>query len=112
VTNDRIIDVEKLPLGFRSQRTETTFDKVQNVNYIVPNPLATILRYGTVIIQTAGPEGRLTFEWVVHPQRVQAEIFHRLGIYNENKRRKDREQRTVDLPDWFASYNDLTRSRS
>ena len=111
VTNDRLIDVEKLPLGFRSKRTETTFDKVQNVNYTIPNPLATILRYGTVIIQTAGPEGRLTFEWVVHPKTVQAEIFRRLGAYNENRRRQDLDRRTADLPDWFASYGDLTRNR-
>jgi hypothetical protein len=89
VTNDRIIDIEKLPLGFRSQRTETTFDKIQNVSYKIPNPLATILDYGTVIIHTAGPEGKLTFEWVLHPRQVQAEIFRRLGTYNENKRRED-----------------------
>jgi len=111
VTNDRIIDIEKLPLGFRSQRTETTFDKIQNVGYTIPNPLATVLNYGTVIIHTAGPEGRLTFDWVVHPRQVQAEIFRRLGTYNENKRRRELDQRWADLPDWFASYNDLTRSR-
>jgi CRP-like cAMP-binding protein len=111
VTNDRIIDIEKLPLGFRSQRTETTFDKIQNVSYKIPNPLATILDYGTVIIHTAGPEGKLTFEWVLHPRQVQAEIFRRLGAYNENRRREDLERRTADLPDWFASYTDLTHGR-
>ncbi len=112
VTNDRIIDVEKMPLGFRSKRTETTFEKIQNVNYTIPHPLATLLHYGTVIIQTAGPEGRLVFEWVVRPRHVQAEIFRRMGIYNEKKRRQELDRRTADLPDWFASYADLTRRRS
>ena len=112
VTNDRLIDIEKLPLGFRTARTETTFDKVQNVNYTIPNILANLLDYGTVIIHTAGPEGKLTFDWVLHPRQVQTEIFRRLGSYNESRRREDRDRRTADLPDWFASYADLTRGRS
>jgi len=112
VTDDRIIDIEKLPLGFRTQRSETTFDKIQNVSFTIPNPLATILNYGTVIIHTAGPEGRLTFEWVVGPRKVQAEIFRRLGTYNENKRRQEREQRWAEMPDWFVGFADLTRDRS
>ena len=112
LTDDRIIDIEKLPLGFRTQRSETTFDKIQNVSFLIPNPVATILNYGTVIIHTAGPEGRLTFEWVVRPRQVQAEIFRRLGTYNENKRRQEREQRWADMPDWFVGFADLTRNRS
>jgi CRP-like cAMP-binding protein len=111
-TDDRLIDVEKLPLGFRSQQTETTFDKVQNVSYTIPNILANLLNYGTVIIHTAGPEGRLTFDFVVGPRKVQAEIFRRLGAYNENKRRREREQLLAEMPDWFAGFADLTRSRS
>jgi len=112
LTDDRIIDIEKLPLGFRTQRSETTFDKIQNVSFLIPNPVATILNYGTVIIHTAGPEGRLTFEWVVRPRQVQAEIFRRLGTYNENKRRQEREQRWADMPDWFVGFADLTRNRA
>lgn len=111
VTNDRLIDIERLPLGLRTTRTETTFDKVQNVSYTIPNILANIFDYGKVIIHTAGTEGRLTFDWVTHPRQVQSEIFRRLGTYNENKRRQDVERRTADLPDWFASYDGLTRNR-
>lgn len=110
VTADRIIDTERLPLGFRSRRTETTFDRIQNVNYEVPNPLATILRYGTVMIHTAGTQGRLDFQWVKDPRRVHAEIFGRLTAYQEAQQRQQQEDRWSDLPEWFAAFRDMRRS--
>ncbi len=110
VTNDRLIDIEKLPLGFRSKRTETTFDKVQNVSYEIPHPIATLLNYGTVIIYTAGAEGRLDFEYVRDPKKVQAEIFRRLSAYQAAQRRRQREERWADLPEWFATFAEMRRS--
>lgn len=110
VTRDRIIDTEALPLGFRSRRTETTFDRIQNVSFDIPHPLATILNYGTVIIYTAGVEGRLDFDWVRDPKGIQAEIFRRLGAYEAARRREQREERWVDMPQWFAVYEETHRS--
>lgn len=109
VTNDRLIDVEKLPLGLRSKRTETTFDKVQNVSFLIPNLLATILNYGTVVIHTAGAQGQLDFFYVRRPSLVQAEIFRRLSAYNDLRRRREQEDRWADLPEWFASFAELQR---
>lgn len=109
VTQDRLIDIEKLPLGFRSKRTETTFDKVQNASYDIPNPIATLLNYGTVIIYTAGAEGRLDFEYVRDPKKVQAEIFRRLSAYQAAQRRREREERWADLPEWFAAFAEMRR---
>jgi len=106
-TNDRLIDIEKLPLGFKTQRTETTFDKVQNVSYQIPNPFATLLNFGSVIIHTAGAQGQLTFQYVHDPSRVQSEIFRRLSAYNETRRRRDQEERWADLPEWFATFAEL-----
>jgi CRP-like cAMP-binding protein/membrane protein YdbS with pleckstrin-like domain len=110
VTDDRIIDTERLPLGFRSSRTETTFDKVQNVNFLVPGPLATIFDFGTVTIYTAGVEGTLDFSWVKGPARVQAEIFSRLGAYEERQRRQRRQEQWELMPEWFALYEETRRS--
>jgi CRP-like cAMP-binding protein len=105
VTNDRVIDSEALPLGFRSRRTETRFDRIQNVSFDIPSPTANILNYGTVLIFTAGVEGRLDFVYVRNPRRVQAEIFRRLTAYEEDQRRLQREERWADLPQWFAEYD-------
>ncbi len=109
VTNDRLIDIEKLPLGFRTKRTETTFDKVQNVSYDIPHPIATLLNYGTVMIYTAGAAGRLDFEYVRDPKKVQAEIFRRLSAYQAVQRRREREDRWADLPEWFATFAEMRR---
>ena len=109
VTNDRIIDSERLPLGFRQQRTETTFDKIQNVSFNIPGPVATILNYGTVSIFTAGTEGKLDFLWVRNPRHGQQEIFRRLRIYEEQQRRQRREERWELLPEWFAAYDSARR---
>ncbi|MFC2023652.1 cyclic nucleotide-binding domain-containing protein [Chloroflexota bacterium] len=109
VTDDRIIDTERLPLGFRSSRTETTFDRIQNVNFEIPHPMATILSYGTVFIYTAGAEGRLDFQYVRDPKKVQAEIFRRLTAYEALQRRKLREDQMAELPDWFAVYDQSRR---
>jgi uncharacterized membrane protein YdbT with pleckstrin-like domain len=109
VTDDRIIDTEALPLGFRSKRTETTFDRIQNVSYEIPNPLATLLNYGTVVIFTAGAEGRLDFLYVRNPRSVQAEIFRRLTAYEAGQRRRERDQRWQELPQWFATYQGMQR---
>lgn len=108
-TNDRLIDIERLPLGLRKQRTETTFEKVQNVSFDIPHPIATILNYGSVIIHTAGAQGQLTFQYVRDPSGVQAEVFRRLTAYNEVRRQRDQEERWADLPEWFATFAEMRR---
>jgi uncharacterized membrane protein YdbT with pleckstrin-like domain len=110
VTNDRIIDVEALPAGFRRRTTETKFDRIQNVSFDIPHPIATLLNYGTVVVHTAGIEGRLDFEWVRDPKRVQAEIFRRLSAYEELQRLMQREERWADMPQWFAVYEETYRT--
>jgi uncharacterized membrane protein YdbT with pleckstrin-like domain len=105
VTNDRIIDIEAWPLGFRTMRTETTFDRIQNVSFDIPHPVATALNYGTVVIYTAGAEGRLDFLYVRDPKRVQSEIFDRLTAYEQKQLQRQREERWAHLPDWFAEYD-------
>jgi CRP-like cAMP-binding protein len=110
VTNDRIIDIEALPLGFSMRRTETTFDRIQNVNFEIPDPIATILNYGTVAIYTAGIVGRLDFVYMRDPKGVQAEIFRRLTAYEAEQRRQQREEQRGELPQWFAVYDETRRT--
>jgi len=109
VTDDRIIDTERLPLGFRSSRTETTFDKVQNVNFVIPGVMANFFKFGTVTVYTAGVEGKLDFEWIKDPARVQREIFTRLGAYEDRQARRRREEHWEMMPEWFAIYEETRR---
>ncbi|HNS50501.1 MAG TPA: cyclic nucleotide-binding domain-containing protein [Anaerolineae bacterium] len=102
VTKDRIVDTERKPLRLRSERTETLFDRIQNVTYELPNLVANLFDFGTVSIYTAGAQGKLDFQYVAHPQKVQSEIFGRLVAFEEEQRRRRQEQ--MDLGDWFGVY--------
>lgn len=107
LTDDRIRDVEKLPLGLREERREASLDMIQDIRYEIPGIMANLLHYGNVVITTAAREATFTFDWVHHPHRVQEEIFARLDAFREKERQQEREGRTVELLDWFATYTDL-----
>ncbi len=70
LTATRIVDVDQRGF-FHRVVSETTFDKVQDVSYIMKGIAATIFRYGSVVIQTAGTAANLELIGVRHPQRVQ-----------------------------------------
>src|SRR3989344_2293820 len=55
ITSDRIIDVEQRGLFNRSV-SEFMLDKVQDITVEIPNMAATLLKYGNIIIQTAGEQ--------------------------------------------------------
>ena len=53
VTTERLIDIEQHGL-FRRETSEFMLDKVQDITVEVPNMLGTLLKFGNVMIQTAG----------------------------------------------------------
>jgi CRP-like cAMP-binding protein/membrane protein YdbS with pleckstrin-like domain len=96
VTENSIIDLARLPLGFGASRTEAPLSNVQNVNVAQPNLWATLLRYGDVTVDTAGASANIVFRTVVRPNRVQTDIFRRLersrqlhGVRQGEDRRRD-----------------------
>jgi CRP-like cAMP-binding protein/membrane protein YdbS with pleckstrin-like domain len=109
LTDDRIIDVEKLPLGLREERKEARLSMIQDIGYEIPGPIANLLDYGNVVIETAGREAVFTFSWVHQPRRVQEEVFARMDAFREGERQRQRESRSDELLDWFTTYSDLAR---
>jgi len=109
VTDRLIIDVEKKPLFFAEERRQATLDMIQNVSLRIPGPLAAILNYGDVLIQTAGLLGGFTFDGVSHPAEVQREIFRRVEAYTEAQLRRGREQRKAELSTWLQVYHELNQ---
>jgi len=53
ITSERIIDIEQTGL-FRRQISEFMLDKVQDITVEIPDMVATFLKYGNLVIQTAG----------------------------------------------------------
>jgi len=113
VTDDEVIDVERqlaiFPFFFfyTESRKQASLTNVQYVDLKIPNPLAMILNYGNVIVQTAGAEGTLDFLWVSNPRNVHAEILRRLTAFEERKRDREFQERWGDMPRWFETYRDV-----
>lgn len=74
VTNERIVNVKQR--GFFSRVVaEHKLIRVQDVTSEVHGTVATLLKFGNVIVQTAGEQGKFTFEQVPDPEGVVRTIF-------------------------------------
>ncbi|MBI5733347.1 MAG: PH domain-containing protein [Candidatus Kerfeldbacteria bacterium] len=74
VTNLRIFTYEQRGL-FNRETSELRLGRVQDVSAKIRGLAATILDYGTVIIQTAGAEGYFSFDYVSRPHQVAEKIM-------------------------------------
>lgn len=107
ITQDRIIDVEKLPFFLKEIRREAPLAQIQDVTYRISSPIEMLFNYGNLVIQTAASQGALTFDNVPNPRGVKEEINRRVVEWRrEDELRKTRDQ-ARDLPDWFYLYNRL-----
>lgn len=107
VTEDRIIDVEKLPLFLSEQRREAQLSDIQDITLEMNSPLKMMLNYGNIIVQTAAGEGAFTFDHVPNPRNVKEEITRRMIAWRREDERRKAHDRSRDLPDWFEMYNRL-----
>jgi CRP-like cAMP-binding protein/uncharacterized membrane protein YdbT with pleckstrin-like domain len=113
VTDDEVIDVERelamYPFFFlyTESRRQASLANVQYVDLNIPHPLAIILNYGNVLVQTAGAEGTLDFMTVSKPRHVHDEILRRLGAYQDGEHAREFQKRWGDMPQWFETYRDV-----
>lgn len=92
LTEQRIVDVDQRGF-FHRVVSETTYDKVQDVSYVVKGVLPTMLKFGTVLVQTAGSSANLELQGVREPQRVQDLI---LRLQRETARHSSTDQLSAD----------------
>lgn len=69
VTDQRLVDIEQSGL-FNRTVAEQPIYRVQDVTTEVRGVIPTMMRYGTVFIQTAGEKQRFVFEQVPNPEKV------------------------------------------
>ncbi len=89
VTNEKLVDIERLPLGFGEKRREGNLDRVQNVVLKIPNFWANLFKVGNVEIQTAATDEGFTFIQVANPRGVQREVWRRINIHQANRLRRE-----------------------
>jgi len=109
IVSDQIVErIYKKPLWFDEIRTTIRLERIQNVQFTKPNPLAYLLHYGDVDIQTAAQEGKITFNYVPAPEEVQFEILNRMQNYQRNLEKQRLENQKKEMLEWLEAYHKLT----
>ncbi len=110
VKPDRLIDIAPSPFGLRgTSRREAKFGAVQNVTATTRGVLDNLFNVGDVVIQTAGSDGKLVFERVYNPRRIQRDIADRMDAYDAQRHEKEAAQRRKEMAEWLGIYDELTR---
>ena len=78
ITNKRIVDIEQIGL-FNREVTSFRFDKIQDVTVETRGILATMLKFGTLHVQTAGENQEIAMSHISNPDNVK-EIIMRQQI--------------------------------
>ena len=111
VTDDKLIDIEALPLGLSIKRRETSLDRVQTVDYKQVGFIRYFLNYGDVVIRTAALEEGFDFLYIPNPRLVQAVIFQKLDAYRrkqDQQRLKDRQREMIES---LEVYHEMRQER-
>ncbi len=93
LTDQLIIDIDRLPFFFGSSRKQAELANVQNVSSEKPSLLANLFNFGNVKIETAGASPDIVFESVGRPNRVQRDVFQRREAFKSKQRQSQRAQR-------------------
>ena len=81
ITSERIIDIEQRSL-FSREISEFLLSRVQDVTVEVPNFIATMMRYGNIVVQTAG-EKSFTIREIPHLEKAKEIILEQCRKINE-----------------------------
>lgn len=108
VTRELVIDINRRPLGLFSEQRQAPLGQVQDVRFVIPNPLAALLSFGDVVIETAAESGSFTFDSVRNPRAVQEEIFLRLDQRLAAIQRAEQDKRDEELVRWISAYHQIT----
>ena len=105
LATNRIVDIERSPLGLRETRRESTLDRIQDIEVSIVGIWARLFDLGDVLIKTAG--GDFTFYAVPDPRGVQRDIFHRLAEFRRREQEQRRRQTMEEMTKWLSVYNEL-----
>ncbi len=111
VSGNRLIDLKRRPFFLEEIYRETTLERVQHVSLSIPGPIAQLLNYGTVVIETAGEAGSFDFKYVHDPRRVQEDIFNRLENFKQKEREAQQRDRNAAMAEWFEVYHELRQEQ-
>jgi hypothetical protein len=112
VTNEKIIDIERKPLGLDYKRREGNLERVQSVDSKRQGILPALLNYGTVVIRTAAADEGYDFVNVPNPKHVQQVVFQKMDALRQRKAAQDAAGRQQSVVDTLQVYDELRLSDS
>jgi uncharacterized membrane protein YdbT with pleckstrin-like domain len=110
VTSDRIIEIEQWPLGLRQQISETALDRVQDMQYRVPNPLAHLLNYGDVMVHTASGATPFVFRGIARPRELVARIDEHVTAFRLAEEYARHQALRQEFAQWLRAYEVASES--
>jgi uncharacterized membrane protein YdbT with pleckstrin-like domain len=79
LTNQRVIHREQHFI-FDESRREAQLSRIQNVAVKIPNLITNLCNVGNLIVETAGFEGRIEFDYISDPKSIQKKILEFRGL--------------------------------
>lgn len=84
VTDRRIVSIEQRGL-FRRMVTSWRMERVQEVTIHVDNIVETLLGFGSIVVETAGPSDQFArMHGIPHPERIQNAIMRQVDTFTEH----------------------------
>lgn len=108
VTPDRLIEIEQLPLGLRQQFSEAALDKVEDIRCRIPNPLASLLNYGDVLVSTASTEQPFIFRGIARPRQLAAQIDRHVTALHLAAEQSRHIAMRAEFARWLTAYNEVS----
>lgn len=104
ITNFRVVDIDQRGLFSRTV-SEATYDKIQDVSYHINGIVGTLLRLGTLVIQTAGTTTNLELHVLYDPRDVHHLVTATLQSFQSHLRGGARTEKVAHL---LEAASDLT----
>jgi membrane protein YdbS with pleckstrin-like domain len=108
LTTDRIIDIERHPLGLKETRREGPLQRIQDIEVDITGILSRVFDMGTLYIKTGAAGSDFTFRTVADPRGVQRDIWRRVAEVHRREQEQRRRQISDEVTRWLGVYNELT----
>lgn len=104
VTDQRIIRINRTLLTMQRQIAQIGMESVHEINFEIPSGdiFARLLRYGTVIVKTAGAQGNLELDLMPRPERMQQLVLATRKGYDEQQAQRHGKMVRAEMQRWMA----------
>lgn len=97
LTDRRIVDINQNRL-FNRQVTEASLAQIQDVKTKISGIIGTFLRYGDIVIETAGENANIDMNRIGHPQTVSSQILKIRDEFLESRAAQGMHEQTMGGP--------------